>query len=236
MVVLHAYSPAPPHWDRGAPTRAALGSLSPAWRGRVHSVAVGDDDRYEAALRARWGRDDLIVLEHDVEPVGDALAVLARCPHPLCAWAYALTWEAYGPAWVTTAAAWDAATRQDHPLVRAMTDTLADIAALHQRPGGGAPAGSTWAHRVITDPADPRRHQRWVRRGERWADLVGLGCTKIARGVQRSHAPGWRAGPWRDLDSRLSWHLYDAGAGPWHLHWPPLPHHHGCPCHPEAAS
>ena len=83
MVVLHAYSPAPPHWDRGAPTRAALGSLSPAWRGRVHSVAVGDDDRYEAALRARWGRDDLIVLEHDVEPVGDALAVLARCPHPL---------------------------------------------------------------------------------------------------------------------------------------------------------
>ncbi|MDA8197935.1 MAG: hypothetical protein M0Z54_00705 [Thermaerobacter sp.] len=124
-----------------------------------------------------------------------AITELARRPHPLCAWAYALTWTPADPAWVAIAGDWHAALLQAHPLIADRTAELNELASLQQRPGGGAPAGSTWVHRVITDPVDPARHQRWVRRGERWAHLVGFGCTKISPAAcnARTPPPGGRA-------------------------------------------
>ena len=234
MRLLHPYAAARTYASQAAPTWAALRRLGPHWQGQILHVACGEDTAYEEAVRAAWGQDDLLIVEHDVEPVGGILEELRRCPHPLCAAAYPILWTdqaAWGAVW----AAWQQAARPDHPLVAAWTRRLAEAAALGARPGRGAPRGTTWAHRVVADPADPMGSQRWVDAGEGWADLAALGCTRIRRGVQAAVPAAWAPGPWWDLDSRLAWWLYHAGAGPWHLHWPALPHHHGCACHPVAS-
>lgn len=229
MLLLHPY--APDAGARTAPTWAVLRHLGPSWAGSLLHVCCTGETTYDDALRRWWGYDDLLVVEHDMEPSAVVLDGLRRCPHPLCAIAYAL--PAPDPAWTAVWDAWQAAQRMPHPLIGATGRGLRARAAL-ARPGRGAPPGWTWAHRVIEDPADLDGSQRWVAAGEAWADLVGLGCTRIRRGVQAT-LPGWPAGTWRDLDSRLSVALYQAGAGPWHIHWPAIPHHHGCTCHPEAA-
>jgi hypothetical protein len=43
---------------------------------------------YERKFRQLWGKDDLIVVEHDVVPTMEGLVRLAECPHDLCARVY----------------------------------------------------------------------------------------------------------------------------------------------------
>lgn len=230
MILLHPYAWASRSDPRQAATWEALRRLHRDWtdrRHRIWHVPTGDDTRYEAAMRYLWGRDSLIVLEHDIDPRPGAITALERCPHPLCAWAYPLWHRRDGWDWRGWADWWTTVQRQDHPVITRLDREIRENAALHgDAPEAPGPPYPTWAHRVIDDPADPIGSQRWIRDGERWADLAALGLTKIAVGVQRALPPNWTPGRWQTLDSRLAWYLWEQGYGPWHIHWPPVRHRH----------
>jgi len=207
---------------------AAQQRLAQALGWPIQRLPVGDDNRYETALKAWWDHpDDLVVWEHDLElPLG-ALEALAACPHPACAWEYGI----YHPAgharrW----AAWGDLVLQSETRDPRMGPVLAAVRRqrrLWEPPPGTAAGWWTSAHRVV----DTAGQERWARPGQRWADLVGFGCTKLGTAI-RHQRPAWEPGPWWNLDSRVSAWLYGQGVR-WHLHGPPARHHHHCLCHRE---
>ncbi|NMP22188.1 hypothetical protein [Sulfobacillus harzensis] len=233
MILLHPYAWATRQSADQAPTWAALRRLSPVWLDRDHRIIhapVGDDTRYEEAVKHWWGRDSLIICEQDIAPPPMAIWHLEHCPHPLCAWAYPLWHRRDAVDWPALAELWGATKKSPHSLIDKLGREIRENAALHgTAPKAPGPPYWTWPHRVIEDPADPIGTQRWVETGERWADLAALGLTKIEVGVQRMVNPDWAAGPWHNLDSRIAWYLWDHGYGPWHLHWPAIPHNHQNP-------
>ena len=55
--------------------------------------------------------------------------------------------------------------------------------------------------------------------GEEWAEWSAIGLVKIARDA--------RIGPLTEAPwNRLELSVETAVARPWHMHWPPVPHHH----------
>ena len=237
VVVFHPYSPAAADRARGAPTRAALAALGPSWVGHVHHLEVGDDDHYEVGLRRLWGGDDVVVVEHDVEPTpGGHHGAGPPSPSLVCLGVRAHVDAcrsclgghrgrlARGPP--------PGAPPHRGPDCRAQRTGVAPTAT-RGRCAGRLHVGASRDHRSRRPGAPPAVGA--ARRAV--GPLGGVWVHQdLARGVQRSYAAAWRPGTWHNLDSRVSWYLYHVGAGPWHLHWPPLPHHHGCPCHPGVAS
>lgn len=233
MVLLHAYSSDPAYADRQAETWAALASIEPELLGRgwtVEHVATPPDGTYERTVGRLWGEDDLIVCEHDIVPTLDMLLALAACPHPLCAQAYRLHYLQGGNgamAWIKSKLPeLDEESRER--LRRAnMTFFLDSPDAWFDRGRGRHVRGNCWepfCHRVIESDG----LCRWGEEGDEWADLAGLGLTKISREFQRTHAPGWKPGTWGDLDGRISVWVHEGGLGRWHVHWPEVPHNHPC--------
>ena len=176
---------------------------------------------YEAGLRRWWGRRDLIVLEHDLDPTLRMLEDLAVCPEPVCAQAYTLR---YPP--------------EAHAQFIAMEGLLAQCSAERRTAVELHPAwqaARAWHLNTLGTAEFAHRvgmpgNWRWLRSGEACADLVGLGCTKFTRAAQQAVGTTWAAGTWRDLDSRISAAMQQAGIRA-HIHWPAADHHHGCRCH-----
>ena len=173
---------------------------------------------YEDGFRHWWHQGlPFLVWEHDIVPTYAMIAELAQCPEPWCAQAYLLTHDARP----------FAALRDLIPVFEA-SDTarswsgyadwqayIADIPPLT----ANAVAWQTVAHRVATAEG-----WRWLRPGEDWADYVGFGLTKFTPDVPLDRTD-WRAGSWRDLDSRVSDWAHARGIR-WHIHWPLAAHYH----------
>ena len=178
---------------------------------------------YEDGLLALWGRDHLVILEHDLVPTAAILDGFTRPHAPVCAQHYRLHRTATEQAAMQTAARLlaqaDPAT-PDEALV--IQDVAAQCARWRQTP-------DPLAHRVKTGDTD-----RWVTPDDHWADYAGFGLIRFTRSFQRAHRPGWRSGTWQDLDTRVSEWLIGLDI-PVHLHGPEIPHHHGCACHAEAS-
>lgn len=239
MILYYPY--AEPLYDhpRLADSRKFLDTLRaahPDWT--IIEQACGKDTRYEDGFKALWGQDDLIVLEQDLVPTLAVVEALVPAHHGLCAQAYPLHHDtANGPAIDAAYARMQlsAAMQPENPTAQAMYGLCAQAYHLwHQayRPNPRDPRQyfSTIAHRHKA-PIGTHK-QRWIDEGEPWADLAGLGLLRITQNFARVHAPDWRVGPWDNLDTRFSeWAM--ALNIPFHIHWPPIPHHHHCPCHRE---
>lgn len=195
----------------------------------------GQDTRYEDGLKTLWGQDDLVILEHDLVPSLDIMMAMEPAHHPLCAQAYSLYHDGrHGPALDAVYALAQDIPR-DTPEAQQVYDLCAQAYALwHQayRPDPTQPRRyfATWAHRQV-EPSDPRQHH-WIADGDAWADLAGFGLLRITRSFQEGYAPGWRDGPWNNLDTRFSEWVSQLGV-PFHVHCPAIPHHHHCPCHEQ---
>lgn len=59
----------------------------------------------------------------------------------------------------------------------------------------------------------------YLQGGEEWAAWAAIGLVKITRPVRVGVL---RAEPWQSLELAV----HDAVTGPWHMHWPEVPHHH----------
>lgn len=177
----------------------------------VMRVPVGEDTRYESLMKTFWGREDVIIVEHDIVPTEAMIDALADCPWPWCAQAYMLH---PNPAHQTLIQRLDA---QGLP----WRETLPGRRLLALR-------SPVWPHRNGPDDAP-----QFCGPGDEWADRVGLGLTKFTARACRRIPPEWPPGSWRDLDTRLSDWLVRYGVR-WHLHEPEADHHHYCPCHLEA--
>lgn len=95
-----------------------------------------------------------------------------------------------------------------------------------------------WAYLVypissgLPNPVFPHRNYygagpmdwAFVEEGEAWADEAAFGFSKLGR-LARREVGGWAPGGWQDLDQRVAHAFREAGLR-WHLHWPPVPHHH----------
>lgn len=57
----------------------------------VENHRVTDKMRgYEELIAKVWGKDDLVIIEHDIVPVLSDVTALLRCPHPVCVSAHYL--------------------------------------------------------------------------------------------------------------------------------------------------
>lgn len=214
MTVLHPYSTKPETFSRQAETWAALSRIRKHWQ-VVDRPCTRETD-YENALRELWGRDDILIIEHDVVPTTEAVSGLEECRQPLCAQAYRLgtcnmanemfrqvlpELRSLIDSGVKLPAPWDKIIRlQAH-----LADTGAETAIAHRKE-----VGDIW---------------EWVKEGDEWADFAGFGMTKISLEFQKEHPPGWRPGTWQDLDSRFSNWVKELGYR-WHIHWPEVKHNH----------
>ena len=226
MILYHPYAPSLRGSVRCRLTERWLQYWRPVsqatgWRIIDHPCLTPTD--YEDGLLALWGRDHLVILEHDLVPTAAILDGLARPHAPVCAQFYRLHRTATEQAAMQTAARLlaqaDPAT-PDEALV--IQDVAAQCARWRQTP-------DPLAHRVKTGDTD-----RWVTPDDHWADYAGFGLIRFTRAFQRAHRPSWRSGTWRDLDTRVSEWLIGLDI-PIHLHGPEIPHHHGCTCHAEAS-
>jgi len=224
MILLHPYTPDPATAARQRATWDALADGARWLRRRgwtVYHVPCTTHTTYDTAVRAVWGRDDLCILEHDMEATPAQWGTLAACPHPICVWAYPLAipqdrtdlmrWVVafFASQPSATRAAWLAA---HDPLVTAHVWLQALDAG----------ETTTWVHRIATPEAE--LPWRWIRTGERWADYWGLGLTRIRREAQEQ-VRDWPPGTWRNLDDRLSRACRAQGIRA-HVHWPAVAHHH----------
>lgn len=68
---------------------------------------------------------------------------------------------------------------------------------------------------------DPQTHPDPVHLtgGEEWANWSAIGLVKIA---PEARTGPLRREPWQQLELAV----HDAVSGPWHMHWPPVTHHH----------
>ena len=226
MILYHPYAEALTDHPRLAATWQFLRDHEAilARRGwQIIHQPCGSDTRYEDGLLALWGRDHLVILEHDLVPTAAILDGFIRPHAPVCAQHYRLHRTVAEQAAMQTAARLltqgDPATPDE---ARAIQDILAQCTRWRQTP-------DPLAHRVLESATD-----RWVTPDDHWADYAGFGLIRFTRAFQRAHRPGWRSGTWQDLDTRVSEWLIGLDI-PVHLHGPEIPHHHGCACHAEAS-
>lgn len=218
MEILHPFVPASRDTGRQEATWRALAALRRTWA--VRDVPVGQDGRYEQAVRAAWTAGDAFTIcEHDIEPTAAHLTELAACPAPACAWAYRYGLPATERARLdrlrTQLADVPESLLRQHEALAALLDTwaLADTAVVHRIQTNGR-----W---------------RLARPGDRWADRAGFGLVRFRPAVLPQPA-AWTPGPWATLDTRVTRWLRAAGVRV-HLHWDePWPvHHHFCACHAD---
>lgn len=84
MIILHPWVPGVRPADQ-APCWEALGEL--AYVGlHIEHIELDPHDpyAYARALRSRWAKDDLVVVEHDVVPSAELLGAMLLCLEPLC--------------------------------------------------------------------------------------------------------------------------------------------------------
>lgn len=107
-----------------------------------------------------------------------------------------------------------------------LAPTIADVArielCLHPRC-----AGAYWMSSVTTGRLRPSTSalnrlpsQDFVPPGTPWADLTGIGFARIKESARR-RAPVRAEWGW------VCEAVNNAVGGPWHIHWPTIPHHHG---------
>jgi len=219
--VLHPYVPDTRHTGRQQATWTALAAARARWP--VVDVPVGRDGRYEASFRAAWQRGtDFCVCEQDVEPALWHLEALARCPEPVCAWAYA-----YGldPAQEEKIRAIADAMRRLPPDELLTLRTYPVVSLVLDWTG---PEVTPVVHRHWT----PNGPARMAVPGDAYADLAGFGLIRFRGSLCAAHPPAWEPGPWGTLDTRVTAWLRTLGI-PIHLHWgTPWPvHPHNCRCH-----
>ncbi len=224
MILYHPYAPALHDFDRCQPTERWLADWSPiaratGWHIIDHPCLTPTD--YEDGLLALWGRDHLVILEHDLVPTCAILDGFIRPHAPVCAQHYRLhrpqghqqavqqVMRLVSDHAATLPASWVRQMQHDGVLWQATTDPL--------------------AHRILDGMTE-----RWATPADQWADYAGFGLIRFTRAFQRAHRPGWRSGTWQDLDTRVSEWLIGLDI-PVHLHGPEIPHHHGCACHDEAS-
>lgn len=53
----------------------------------------GDDFAYWRAIESRWGKDDLITIEHDIEIHGSVMCEFIECEMPWCCFPYLLVFK-----------------------------------------------------------------------------------------------------------------------------------------------
>ena len=226
MLLYHPYALSLQNSPRCQLTERWLRDWSPiaratGWRICDHPCRTLTD--YEDGLRALWGRDHLVVLEHDLVPTAAILAQLARPHAPVCAQFYRLHRSPAEQAAMQTATRLLSQAENPPPASQPLIEAvLAQCTRWRHAP-------DPLAHRVMTGDTD-----RWVTPADHWADYAGFGLIRFTRAFQRAHRPGWRSGTWQDLDTRVSEWLIGLDI-PVHLHGPEIPHHHGCACHAEAS-
>lgn len=81
-----------------------------------------------------------------------------------------------------------------------------------------------YAHRWKLKNPEAWPTTNWISENEPYADLVGLGLTKLSRFLRREITK-WEEGTWHTLDSRLS-EAVNAIGMKFHIHWPELEHKH----------
>lgn len=67
--------------------------------------------------------------------------------------------------------------------------------------------------------ADRHPDPGFLQGGEEWAEWSAIGLVKI---TPDARVAPLRREPWQ----RLELAVHDAVTRPWHMHWPPVPHHH----------
>jgi len=88
MILFHPFSPNPAHLERRIETMDWLVNntvkiLDLGWEMITHPCEKTSD--YEDKFRELWGKDDLIIWEHDIVPTMEAVVGLAECKYDLCA-------------------------------------------------------------------------------------------------------------------------------------------------------
>lgn len=81
--------------------------------------------------------------------------------------------------------------------------------------GGVIAAGS--GTRTVDVPVSPEAY--YLQGGEEWAQWSAIGLVKI---TPDARITALRREPWNMLELAV----HDAVQGPWHMHWPEVPHHH----------
>lgn len=82
--------------------------------------------------------------------------------------------------------------------------------------------GEVWVHRHAEGDV---RACRWGDYGEEWASFAGFGLVKFSALLREKYPPGWRDGPWWDLDTRFFSYMHAQGQRV-HMHWPEVVHNH----------
>jgi hypothetical protein len=227
MIVMHPYSPEPSQAQRQEQTWAALARMEDSLPGtRFVHVPCGDDDAYEASLKRLWAQDDLVVVEHDIVPTAGMILSLTGCREDVCAQQYRLhyanrTLEALH--WVRDRKGQIGQEGWER-ILGAGIDVDALVGQWDERTG--EMRDGCWeplCHRVIEADGSVR----WGRPEDQWADLVGLGLTRLSKRWMADHPPEWKAGRWSDLDGRISIWMHASGQRA-HLHRPEARHMHPC--------
>ena len=157
----------------------------------------GDDFAYWGWLRTAWGMarsrgEDLLVIEHDIQLTLKVYRALVDCPEPWCAGIY-----------------------RQQPARSGLSEPVF-VARVNDGPWHEGQVVNGVLEVSFPD-GPPSTQARWLRAGERWADSVGLGCTRF-----RPDRPWPLPEPvhWGHLDSALCRALRVR----WHIHWPALSH------------
>lgn len=215
MILYHPYAESLIDHPRLADTWTALA----AWRGPLRHQPCGADTRYEEGIKALWRTGcPFLVCEQDIVPTVPMITALATCPKPFCAQAYLLHHDLIQYAAIRD---WFAVLEQQ-PSTRKRLRQWAPYPDTQTVLATDTPY--TLAHRVLTGNG-----WRWGQPEDSYADYAGLGLTKLS---PRGLPPDWAPGIWSNLDGRISEYLHDKGCR-FHVHWPIVPHHHGCACHPD---
>ena len=209
MILYHPY--AVPITSRQLPTWDALRRAP----GSVRHTPCPNAGDYESLFRRAWNQGEpFLICEHDIAPTPTMIHALTDCPHPFCAQTYLLTHEVaivsrLQTLWPAIAASDTGRTWSGFPDLSGYLRALPPLAA-------SVYAVQTVAHRVAIEDG-----WRWGQPEDAWADWVGFGLTKFTPDI----SPDWRAGSWRDLDSRVSDWTHARGVR-WHIHGPLVPHYH----------
>jgi len=87
MILFHPFSPDPAYLERRSETidwlvNNSVNILDLGWEIITYPCEKTSD--YEDKFRELWGKDDLIIWEHDIVPTMEAIIRLAECEYDLC--------------------------------------------------------------------------------------------------------------------------------------------------------